>query len=71
MGYLRSWVGMLIGVGHRNVLVVLIVGLVRIWLSMLFLNVLVHHMIVRYKFMDYLRQVLLPGAFESFFVISF
>ena len=44
MGFLRSWVGMLKGVGLRNVL---IVGLVRSLLSMSFLSV--HHMIPRDK----------------------
>ena len=42
MGCLRSSVGMIRGVGHRSVL---IVGLVRYQLSMLFLSV--HHRIPR------------------------
>ena len=45
MGCLRSWVGILIGVGHGCVL---IVGLVRSHLSMFFLSF--HHMIPRDNF---------------------
>ena len=36
MGCLRNWVGMLVGMGLRNVV---IVGPVKSWLSMYFLNV--------------------------------
>ena len=42
MGCLRSWVGMIKGVGHMSVL---IVGLVKSRLNMFFLSV--HHMIPR------------------------
>ena len=45
MGFLSNWVGILRGVGLRNVL---IVGLVRSMLSMFFLSV--HNTIPRYNF---------------------
>ena len=33
-------------------------------LSMFFLNV--HHMIPEFKFLDYLKEVLLPSTFDTF-----
>ena len=63
MDFLRRLVGMLIGlhVGLRNVL---IVGLARSLLSMLFLNVLHTIPMQKRNFVDYLKQVLTPEAFK-------
>ena len=62
MGFSRNWEGMLRGVGLGNAL---IVGLVKSLLSMFFLSV--HHTIHRDKtFLDYMKQVLTPVAFEAF-----
>ena len=61
MGFLKNWVGMLRGVGLRNVL---ILGLVRSLSSMFFLSV--HHTIHKEKFLDYMKQVLTLEAFETF-----
>ena len=58
MIYGRSWVGILIGVGHRTVL---IVELVRNCLSVFFLSV--HHDFQRPS-LDYLKQLLLLNACE-------
>ena len=46
--------------GHRNVL---IMGFVKSWLSMLFLNV--HHMIPKDNFLDSLKQVLLLDVLDE------
>ena len=55
---------MLIGVGRRSVI---IVGLVRNPLTMVFLSIHVNHMIPRDElFVDWLKQVLLPDVFEAF-----
>ena len=65
-GLWRIWVGMLIGVGHRNVL---IVGLVRSWLSMFFLSV--HRMITRDNFWTTSSKFLIQILLILLFVIAF
>ena len=57
MGCSRNWVGVLVGMDLRNGVTV---GPVRSRLNMYFLNV--HHTIPKDKFLDYLKQVLLPDA---------
>lgn len=61
------------GVGHRNVLIAL---LVRSWLSMFFSKVRVHTHCTSYDFqrivfLEYLKQVLLPYTLMPFFVAAF
>ena len=60
MGHLRSWAGMLKGVGHGSVLTW---GLVRSQLSMIFTNV--YHDSQR-LILDYLKKVLPLNIFEAF-----
>ena len=60
MDFLRSWIGMLIGVGLRNVL---IVRLVRSLLSMLFLSL--HGTIPKNKILDYIKQGLTLEGFKA------
>ena len=67
MGFLRNWVGMLRGVGLRNVL---IVGLVRSLLSMFFLSV--HHTIPRDKIFWTIRsKFLFPKHLKLLFTAAF
>ena len=61
MGFLRSWVGMLVGVGHRNVL---IVRPLKSPLSMFCLSV--HHMIPRHKSFRLLKASPFPWCFWCF-----
>ena len=68
MGYLRSWVGMLIRVGHSSVL---ILGFILSHLSMFLLSV--HHVIPRDSFLDFFQQVLLPLTYvlKLSFIVAF
>ena len=61
MDFLRKWVGMLRGVGLRNVLIVRLV--LRSSGEHVFLSA--HHMIFRENFLDYMKQLLTPEAFEA------